>query len=185
MTASGPDDLQRDHGLGVSRETMERLETHRRLLAEWSDRMNLVGPKELDLFWSRHALDSAQLMKFAPQAQALGGPRLRRWVPGRGRRLRSWRSSRIPPSIWSNPLERRPLFLRGGGRGAACRSRSSTSGSRTSGPAKARTTWSPPAPSRPCRNSSPMRSRFWIAARKGSSIKARTSTPSWPPRTTL
>ena len=54
--------------LGVSRETMERLETHRRLLAEWSERMNLVGPKELELFWSRHALDSAQLLRLAPEA---------------------------------------------------------------------------------------------------------------------
>jgi 16S rRNA (guanine527-N7)-methyltransferase len=47
---------------------MDRLETHRRLLAEWSERMNLIGPKELDLFWSRHALDSAQLLKLAPEA---------------------------------------------------------------------------------------------------------------------
>ena len=51
---------------------MERLGTHRRLLEDWSGRMNLVGPKELDLFWSRHALDSAQLIKFASQAK--------RWV---------------------------------------------------------------------------------------------------------
>ena len=39
--------------LDVSRETMERLETHRRLLTEWSERINLVGPKELELFLSR------------------------------------------------------------------------------------------------------------------------------------
>jgi 16S rRNA (guanine527-N7)-methyltransferase len=58
--------------LGGSRETMERLETYRRLLAEWSERMNLVGPKDLDLFWSRHVLDSAQLLEFAPEAN--------RWV---------------------------------------------------------------------------------------------------------
>lgn len=57
---------------GVSRETSERIETHRRLLAEWSERMNLVGPKELDLFWSRHARDSAQLLALAPDAK--------RWV---------------------------------------------------------------------------------------------------------
>lgn len=58
--------------LDVSPETLERLETHRRLLAEWSERMNLVGPKELDLYWSRHALDSAQLVRLAPDAK--------RWV---------------------------------------------------------------------------------------------------------
>jgi 16S rRNA (guanine527-N7)-methyltransferase len=68
----GPAEVQRDLGLDVSRETIERLETHRRLLAEWSERMNLVGPRELDLFWSRHALDSAQLLRLAPEAK--------RWV---------------------------------------------------------------------------------------------------------
>jgi len=66
----GPRDLQRD--LGVSRETIHRLETHRRLLAEWSERMNLVGPKELELYWGRHALDCAQLAQLAPNAK--------RWV---------------------------------------------------------------------------------------------------------
>jgi 16S rRNA (guanine527-N7)-methyltransferase len=66
----GPEEFQRDLGLTVPRETIARLETHRRLLAEWSERMNLVGPKELEAFWSRHALDSAQLIKFAPQAKS-------------------------------------------------------------------------------------------------------------------
>ena len=55
--------------LGVSQETLERLVTFRRLLAEASERMNLIGPKELELFWSRHVLDSAQLLKFAPEAK--------------------------------------------------------------------------------------------------------------------
>ena len=72
MTAYGPDDFRRDLGGDVSRETIERLETHHRLLAEWSERMNLIGPRELELFWSRHALDSAQLLRLAPGA--------RRWV---------------------------------------------------------------------------------------------------------
>jgi len=62
----GRAEFERD--FGVSRETSERLETHRRLLAEWSERMNLVGPRELDAFWPRHALDSAQLIKLAPDA---------------------------------------------------------------------------------------------------------------------
>jgi len=64
----GPQEFVRDLGFAVSRETTARLETHRRLLGEWSERMNLVGPKELDLFWSRHALDSAQLVGLAPDA---------------------------------------------------------------------------------------------------------------------
>ncbi len=66
----GPAELQRD--LAVPRETIERLETHRRLLAEWSERLNLVGPKELELYWPRHALDCAQLVQLAPEAK--------RWV---------------------------------------------------------------------------------------------------------
>lgn len=68
----GPDELQQDLGFHVPRETIERLETHRRLLEDWSGRMNLVGPKELEAFWQRHALDSAQLVALAPQAK--------RWV---------------------------------------------------------------------------------------------------------
>jgi 16S rRNA (guanine527-N7)-methyltransferase len=68
----GPDDFQRDLGFAVPRETIARLETHRRLLAEWSERMNLVGPREIEAFWSRHALDSAQLLRLAPDAK--------RWV---------------------------------------------------------------------------------------------------------
>jgi 16S rRNA (guanine527-N7)-methyltransferase len=51
---------------------MERLETHRRFLADWSERMNLVGPKELEAYWSRHAQDSAQIVQLAPKAK--------RWV---------------------------------------------------------------------------------------------------------
>lgn len=66
----GPAELRTQ--FGVSQETMERLITYRRLLAEWTERMNLIGPKELDLFWSRHVLDSAQLLRFAPDGK--------RWV---------------------------------------------------------------------------------------------------------
>jgi 16S rRNA (guanine527-N7)-methyltransferase len=54
--------------LGVSRETGERLERHRALLAAWAGRVNLVGPAELALYWRRHALDSAQLIGHAPGA---------------------------------------------------------------------------------------------------------------------
>ena len=58
--AYGPKELARD--LAVSRETCERLETHRALLEQWSKRINLVGPRELDDFWRRHALDCGQLV---------------------------------------------------------------------------------------------------------------------------
>ena len=63
----GPEDLCRD--LSVSRETIERLETHRRLLGEWSALMNLVGPKEVDNYWRRHALDCGQLLLLTPGAK--------------------------------------------------------------------------------------------------------------------
>ncbi|MDX2234789.1 MAG: 16S rRNA (guanine(527)-N(7))-methyltransferase RsmG [Hyphomonadaceae bacterium] len=63
----GPADLQRD--LAVPRETCERLETHRRLLEAWSKRINLIGPRELEDYWRRHALDCAQLPALAPDAR--------------------------------------------------------------------------------------------------------------------
>lgn len=62
------EDLQRD--FNVSQETIARLESHRRLLGDWSERMNLVGPKELELYWGRHALDCAQLARLAPEARS-------------------------------------------------------------------------------------------------------------------
>jgi 16S rRNA (guanine527-N7)-methyltransferase len=70
MPDYGPEDLRRD--LNLSEAAMARIETHRALLADWSQRMNLIGPKELDQYWRRHALDSAQLVRLAPQA--------RRWI---------------------------------------------------------------------------------------------------------
>jgi len=70
VSAYGPEEFQRDLGFPVSQETIHRLVTYRRLLEEWSERINLVGPKELDLFWSRHVLDSAQILKFAPEAKS-------------------------------------------------------------------------------------------------------------------
>jgi 16S rRNA (guanine527-N7)-methyltransferase len=54
---------------GVSRETADRLETHRLLLETWSQRINLVGPRELEDYWRRHALDCAQLLALAPEAR--------------------------------------------------------------------------------------------------------------------
>lgn len=39
------------------------------LLADWNEKMNLVGPATLPDFWSRHAWDSAQLLSYEPQAK--------------------------------------------------------------------------------------------------------------------
>jgi 16S rRNA (guanine527-N7)-methyltransferase len=38
------------------------------LLAEWNAVMNLVGPATMAAYWNRHAWDSAQLLKLAPEA---------------------------------------------------------------------------------------------------------------------
>jgi 16S rRNA (guanine527-N7)-methyltransferase len=54
---------------GASAEQMADLERFRQLLAEWNEKMNLVGPATLDVFWNRHAWDSAQLLILAPDAR--------------------------------------------------------------------------------------------------------------------
>jgi len=53
---------------GATREQMAALEAYRALLAEWNEVMNLVGPGTLPAFWSRHAWDSAQLLRLEPGA---------------------------------------------------------------------------------------------------------------------
>lgn len=51
----------------VSRETMERLEVFHELLLRWQKTINLVAPSTLDQAWTRHFVDSAQLMHLAPK----------------------------------------------------------------------------------------------------------------------
>src|SRR5258706_12467299 len=53
---------------GASRAQMDDLETFREMLVAGNAVMNLVGPATLADFWSRHAWDSAQLLKLAPGA---------------------------------------------------------------------------------------------------------------------
>ena len=55
---------------GATPAQMADLERFRGLLAERNAVMNLIGPASLPDFWSRHAWDSAQLLKLAPQARA-------------------------------------------------------------------------------------------------------------------
>lgn len=52
---------------GVSRETVDRLLALERLLNKWNPRINLVSRTTLDQFWSRHVLDSWQLVPLVPQ----------------------------------------------------------------------------------------------------------------------
>jgi 16S rRNA (guanine527-N7)-methyltransferase len=53
--------------LGVSRETLQRLECLVALLHEENVRQNLVSKASLNGVWGRHILDSAQLLRFAPE----------------------------------------------------------------------------------------------------------------------
>lgn len=53
---------------GASDLQMYDLDGFLRLLTEWNEKMNLVGPSALAEFWGRHAFDSAQLLTFAPDA---------------------------------------------------------------------------------------------------------------------
>ena len=52
----------------VSRETAARLDDFLELLLKWQQTTNLVAPSTLDRIWSRHVLDSLQLLALAPQA---------------------------------------------------------------------------------------------------------------------
>ncbi|HEX2561617.1 16S rRNA (guanine(527)-N(7))-methyltransferase RsmG [Phenylobacterium sp.] len=54
---------------GAGPDQMRDIERYRELLADWNQKMNLVGASTLDAFWSRHAWDSAQLLELAPQAK--------------------------------------------------------------------------------------------------------------------
>jgi 16S rRNA (guanine527-N7)-methyltransferase len=52
----------------VSRETFERLVAFEGLFRKWAARINLSAPSTLSDVWSRHILDSAQLLRLAPAA---------------------------------------------------------------------------------------------------------------------
>ena len=54
----------------VSRETISDLEKYVELLTEWNNKMNLVSRKSLPEVWTRHVLDSGQLIGFLPQTVA-------------------------------------------------------------------------------------------------------------------
>lgn len=47
---------------------MADLTRFQELLAEWNEVMNLVGPLTIATYWTRHALDSSQLLPLAPGA---------------------------------------------------------------------------------------------------------------------
>lgn len=51
----------------VSRETWQRLETFGALLQDEMQRQNLISKSSADSLWSRHIVDSAQLLRYAPK----------------------------------------------------------------------------------------------------------------------
>jgi 16S rRNA (guanine527-N7)-methyltransferase len=62
----GAADFRRD--FGATEAQLADLERFRAMVEETNAVMNLVGPRTLPEFWSRHVLDSAQLLKIAPDA---------------------------------------------------------------------------------------------------------------------
>ena len=64
--------LEEAVGKPVSRETFDRLLDYEDLFRTWSARINLASQSTLATFWNRHVVDSAQLVRLAPDAK--------RWV---------------------------------------------------------------------------------------------------------
>jgi 16S rRNA (guanine527-N7)-methyltransferase len=64
------EELARVAGRAVSRETIERLHAYSACLREENSRQNLVSSSTLDHLWTRHILDSAQLLRFDPFPEA-------------------------------------------------------------------------------------------------------------------
>lgn len=53
--------------LGVSRESLTRLEALVAVTAAWQERINLIAPSTLHEIWNRHILDSIQLLPLLPK----------------------------------------------------------------------------------------------------------------------
>ena len=50
----------------VSRETLDRLDTYAALLEKWNPKINLVSKSTIPELWTRHLLDSTQVLDQAP-----------------------------------------------------------------------------------------------------------------------
>ncbi len=53
----------------VSRETLDALYLYESLFRQWNARINLAAPSTLEHFWSRHVVDSAQLLSLGGDAR--------------------------------------------------------------------------------------------------------------------
>ena len=58
------EELQTISKLGVSRESLERIEAFLSLLFDWQRKTNLVSPATLPKVWTRHVIDSLQLLPY-------------------------------------------------------------------------------------------------------------------------
>jgi 16S rRNA (guanine527-N7)-methyltransferase len=66
---AGPDTFRREMkalGIDVSRETLDRLAAMAETLERWQKAINLISRTTVDDLWSRHILDSAQLVALLP-----------------------------------------------------------------------------------------------------------------------
>ncbi len=54
--------------LNVSRETLDKLARYRTLVLEGAEEQNLIARSTFDVFWTRHIVDSAQLLPLAAEA---------------------------------------------------------------------------------------------------------------------
>lgn len=52
---------------GVSRETMAKLDAYAAMLVDWNTRLNLIGRSTVPALWTRHMLDSLQLLPLLPR----------------------------------------------------------------------------------------------------------------------
>jgi 16S rRNA (guanine527-N7)-methyltransferase len=71
MTETEAKDWLRVH-LNVSRETIEKLDSFVAYLKSKSGSQNLIAASTLDTMWSRHIVDSAQLLMYLPDAKNAG-----------------------------------------------------------------------------------------------------------------
>ncbi|MEM6898810.1 MAG: 16S rRNA (guanine(527)-N(7))-methyltransferase RsmG [Pseudomonadota bacterium] len=60
----GPDNIRKQ--IDVSRETFDRLEIVLRVLNQWRQQKNLIGPSEWSHIWRRHIWDSLQILPLLP-----------------------------------------------------------------------------------------------------------------------
>ena len=53
--------------MNVSRETLVDLEIYEKNLVNWTKKTNLIGKSTIKEIWTRHFLDSAQIVKHLPK----------------------------------------------------------------------------------------------------------------------